>query len=83
MTTTKRTLEEKIKALDEKSQKYSNQAKILKAKKVEQERKERTRRLIQIGAIVENLMEREINDFEKFKDEFKAFKNFSNELNAE
>ena len=68
---TQKSLEERITSFETKAQKLLAQAKVLKAKKIEQDRKSRTRRLIQIGAVVENVLGHEVNDLKEFENRFR------------
>ncbi len=66
--TARNSLDERINKIDLKTKLLMAQARMLKAKKAEQDRKERTRRLIQIGAMVENVLGHKVEDFNKFKE---------------
>ena len=70
-----KTVEDKIKLLEEKEEKIKAQKKKLKAQLSQKERKERTRRLIQIGAIVESVTKTKIEDLEAFEEYVIRFKN--------
>lgn len=61
---------ERIEELNDKIKKLENQKKQLEARAKEKERKERTRRLIQIGAIVDNMGINSVELADKFKNHF-------------
>lgn len=63
-------LDERIESLDEKIKQLSAQKKTLEARAKEKERKERTRRLIQIGAIVDSMGINSVDLAEDFKKYF-------------
>lgn len=65
----RKTEKEKLADLEKKIAQLQNQKKTIKARVSEEERKKRTRRLIQIGALSEKFFNRpdiEPEDFEKF-----------------
>lgn len=66
---------EKLDALEKREAKIKEQKRKLKLQISQKERKERTRRLIQIGAIVESITETEITDLEAFKKYVIKYKN--------
>lgn len=70
MATEKRSIDERILELQEKQKQLKEQEKKLKAKQSQSERKERTKRLIEIGATVENVLGKSIckEDLPKLKD---------------
>lgn len=63
-------IDERIAKLQEKQKQLKAQEKALKAKQSAEERKKRTKRLIEIGATVENVLGRPIeqSDLPKLKD---------------
>ena len=54
------TIDERIEKLEEKKEQLNQQVKQLKARKSQEERKARTKRLIEIGAAVESVLGRPI-----------------------
>ena len=50
------TIDERIEKLEEKKEQLNQQVKQLKARKSQEERKARTKRLIEIGAAVESVL---------------------------
>lgn len=60
MATEKRSIDERIAELQAKQKQLKEQEKRLKAKQSEAERKKRTKRLIEIGGAVENVLGRPI-----------------------
>ena len=56
MANTNRSIEERISELQEKQKQLKEQEKKLKAKQSQSERKERTKRLIEVGATVESVL---------------------------
>ena len=59
--------EERIAALQKRQDELKEQTKDLQRRAKEAERKKRTRRLIEIGGIVESVLGREFNDSDKLK----------------
>ena len=55
-----KTYEERIAELQKKQEQLKQQERALKAKQAERERKMRTKRLIEVGAIVEKALNREL-----------------------
>lgn len=55
-----RTIEERIAELQKKQEKYKAMERALKARKTQDERKARTKRLIEIGGAVESVLGKEI-----------------------
>lgn len=69
---------EKVEQLEKKIEQLKAQKQALIAREKEKERKSRTRRLIQIGAVVESRLQLNLNELEKFCDYFYEFpQNFS------
>lgn len=84
MTESKKNLQERIEKQEEKIQQEQEKLKQLKARYQEEERKKRTRRLIEIGATVESILkcefsEETLNLFSNFLRENKE--NLQNVLN--
>lgn len=77
---TRNSLDERINKIDLKTKMLMAQARILKAKKAEQDRKERTRRLIQIGAIVEKVFNEEITNLKELENKLAQIKMASDEF---
>lgn len=67
---TTKSVEQRIQELSEKMKKLDAQKQLLEAGKKDKDRKERTRRLIQIGAIMDNMGINNLEIAEKFKNYF-------------
>lgn len=84
MSESKNNLQERIEKQEEKIQQEQEKLKQLKARYQEEERKKRTRRLIEIGATMESILEYEISEerLNRFADFLKTNKeNLQNLLN--
>ena len=66
-----RTYDERIDELIKKREQLKAQERALRKRRSEDDRKKRTKRLIELGAIVESVLERPITDDDKIK--LKAF----------
>jgi hypothetical protein len=64
---TKKTFDERIEYIKEKQEKLKAQEKELRKRKSEEERKKRTRRLIEMGGIIESVLGRETEDEDKIR----------------
>jgi hypothetical protein len=62
MATEKRSIDERISELQEKQKQLKEQERKLKAQQSQAERKKRTKRLIEIGATVESVLGKSINE---------------------
>ena len=71
-------IEERIKLLEQRQQRLKEQEKALRAKKSEEERKARTRRLIKVGAAVEHVFGRAIDSDELLEEVLQAVRRVKN-----
>lgn len=86
MAESKNNLQERIEKQEEKIQQEQEKLKQLKSRYQEEERKKRTRRLIEIGATMESILGYEISEerLNRFAEFLKTNKeNFQNVLNPE